>query len=197
MVGLFAYLEMGKITMSETTATSTETVETTEPATVASDGPIQLPDDHPLVKTLAAQKEALRELRTKAQKFDELEEAKKTELQKAQERAEAAEAALSKSALEAARATVALNKGLTESQAKRLVGSTREELEADADVLIADLQLAAAKTPKAPSADGQGAVGETVTGSDDGLDEAIAAAQKARNFPLVATLKQQKAAKKG
>lgn len=37
------------------------------------------------------------------------------------------------------RAEVALEKGLTLSQAKRLVGSTREELTADADVLIADI----------------------------------------------------------
>lgn len=39
----------------------------------------------------------------------------------------------------ALRAEVANAKGLTPSQAKRLVGSTREELEADADELIADI----------------------------------------------------------
>jgi hypothetical protein len=36
-------------------------------------------------------------------------------------------------------AEVANAKGLTPTQAKRLVGNTREELEADADVLLADL----------------------------------------------------------
>ena len=39
----------------------------------------------------------------------------------------------------ALRAEVANLKGLTPSQAKRLVGSTREELEADADDLLADI----------------------------------------------------------
>lgn len=39
----------------------------------------------------------------------------------------------------AMRAEVANVKGLTPTQAKRLVGATREELEADADELIADL----------------------------------------------------------
>jgi hypothetical protein len=39
----------------------------------------------------------------------------------------------------AIRAEIANAKGLTPSQAKRLVGSTREELEADADELLADI----------------------------------------------------------
>lgn len=39
----------------------------------------------------------------------------------------------------ALRAEVANAKGLTPTQAKRLVGSTREELEADADELLADI----------------------------------------------------------
>lgn len=39
----------------------------------------------------------------------------------------------------AMRAEIANAKGLTPSQAKRLVGSTREELEADADELLADI----------------------------------------------------------
>lgn len=39
----------------------------------------------------------------------------------------------------ALRAEVANAKGLTPTQAKRLVGTTREELEADADELIADI----------------------------------------------------------
>lgn len=39
----------------------------------------------------------------------------------------------------AMRAEIANAKGLTPTQAKRLVGSTREELEADADELLADL----------------------------------------------------------
>ena len=41
--------------------------------------------------------------------------------------------------MRALRAEVSNAKGLTPTQAKRLVGATREELEADADELLADL----------------------------------------------------------
>lgn len=40
----------------------------------------------------------------------------------------------------AARLTVALRKGLTETQAKRLIGDTEEDLEKDADELLADFK---------------------------------------------------------
>lgn len=95
-----------------------------------------------------------------AKKLAELEEASKSELEKAQ----AALAQIQKDAAEkeaaALRAQVALEKGLTPSQAKRLVGSSREELEVDADELLADLK--ANKSPAAPSPDGQGKQGEPV-----------------------------------
>lgn len=128
---------------------------------------IQFPDDHPLVKTLAAQKEQLRALKEKsaadaekARRYDEIEEANRSEIEKAQARAEAAEKELASSRLEALRTSVALQKGLTQTQAKRLVGSTLEELEADADDLLADLK--ASKPASSPSSDGQGKRGEEV-----------------------------------
>jgi nucleoid DNA-binding protein len=49
------------------------------------------------------------------------------------------EANAKKSDERAVRAEIANEKGLTPSQAKRLVGSTREELEADADELLKDI----------------------------------------------------------
>jgi len=128
---------------------------------------IQLPDDHPLVKTLAAQKEQLRAARAevaanaeKAKRFDQIEEANKTEIEKAQARADAAEKELASSRIEALRSSVALQRGLTPTQAKRLVGSTLEELQADADELLADLN--ASKPAAAPSSEGQGKQGEPV-----------------------------------
>lgn len=75
----------------------------------------------------------------KAKKFDEVEEARKTEQQKLEERAAAAEESAKRAQADAARLAIALSKGLTPSQAKRLVGSTEEELAADADEMIADL----------------------------------------------------------
>lgn len=71
-------------------------------------------------------------------------------------RAEAAE-------LRATRLEVAHAKGLTPAQAKRLVGSTQAEIEADADEILRDFPTAPAK-PAAPKPDpSQGARGETKT----------------------------------
>ena len=95
-----------------------------------------------------------------AKRLSELEEGQKSEIEKAMARADEAERRAALVELEALRASVALNKGLTPSQAKRLVGATLEELETDADELIADLK--ANKPAKAPSSDGQGVQGEKV-----------------------------------
>lgn len=178
--------------MSEQTVENPEPIVELTSATV--DAPIELPADHPLVKTLAAQKAEIKELKGYKTRVDEIEEAQKTELQKAQDRADAAELALAeREAQEALTALVADVADVKKVPAAVLRGSTREELEAHADTYLASLPV----IPNAPSADGLGEVGGTVTGSDDDLDTAIAAAEKARNFPLAITLKQQKAAKKG
>jgi len=92
-------------------------------------------------KALARKHEARAKAGAAAEKrLAELEDANKSELQRAaesarswQERAEAAE-------LRAMRAEVAARKGLTAAQAKRLQGSTEEELEADADELLSAFQ---------------------------------------------------------
>jgi hypothetical protein len=93
-------------------------------------------------------------------KLAELEDAQKSELEKAQARADAAEQRAAEKEADALRAQVALDKKLTPSQAKRLVGLTQEELEADADELLADLKNTSPGT--APSSDGQGKQGEPV-----------------------------------
>ena len=80
--------------MSESTAEAT----TTATETGATKGAEQqtenvtLPDDHPLVKTLAEQKKAIRDLKARAAKLDEIEEAQKSESEKAAERIAKAEA---------------------------------------------------------------------------------------------------------
>jgi hypothetical protein len=95
-----------------------------------------------------------------AQRLSEIEEANKSEFEKLAERAAAAEARADQIELSAARNEIALQKGLTPSQAKRLVGTTREELAADADDLLADLKASAPSV--APSSDAQGKQGEPV-----------------------------------
>lgn len=89
--------------------------------------PIQLPEEHPLVKTLAAQKELIKELKKRPAgdepgKVDELTQ----ELDNLRKENEA----LRVSQL---RATVAADKGVP---AQLLVGSTKDELESFADALV-------------------------------------------------------------
>lgn len=72
-----------------------------------------------------------------ATRLKELEDSQKSELQKLTESKEATDKELSAARLELARTRVALRKGLTEAQAKRLIGETEEDLEKDADELLA------------------------------------------------------------
>lgn len=74
---------------------------------------------------------------TAAQRLQEIEDASKTEQQRATEALSAAEKRAGEAEATALRFEIAFEKGLTPAQAKRLVGSTREELEADADDLKA------------------------------------------------------------
>jgi hypothetical protein len=77
------------------------------------------------------------DLRTKVQ---EHEDATKSDTQKLEERATKAEARAAAAENSAARLRVALNKGLTETQAKRLVGDSEEDLEKDADELLSSFR---------------------------------------------------------
>lgn len=83
-----------------------------------------------------------------AQKLADIEESQKSDLQKSEDRAARAEKLAADSASDATRARVALEKGLTPAQEKRLIGSTREELLADADVLLTDLGKSAPTVPR-------------------------------------------------
>ena len=69
-------------------------------------------------------------------RLKEFEDRDKTESTRAIERAEAAEKAAAAAEARALRLEVASEKGLTPAQAKRLVGESREELEADASELL-------------------------------------------------------------
>jgi len=71
-----------------------------------------------------------------AAKLAEIENAGKSELQRLQEQAEQATKRAEAAEASALRHEIAAAKGLTPAQAKRLVGATREELEADADEIL-------------------------------------------------------------
>lgn len=112
-------------------------------------------------KALARQNEQRAKQNAEAAKrLAEIEDANKSEVERAIARAEEAERRAQQLELDSVRASVALEKGLTPSQAKRLVGASREELEADADDLLADLKANRAST--VASADGQGRTGTAV-----------------------------------
>lgn len=118
--------------------------------------------------------EKVKELRDKAKRLDDLEEANKTELEKANARAEVAEKALADiaAAKDASklRDEIAKEKGVV---ASVLRGSTRAELEAHADELATTFKIV---KPKAPPADGQGNAGSGVHGDGDMSAEDIVSA---------------------
>lgn len=90
----------------------------------------------------------LKELEPLAAKAKELEDANKTEAEKLSERATSAEDRAGKVEGELMRLRIAMRKGLTEKQASRLVGTTEEELEADADELLESFGGEKKPTPK-------------------------------------------------
>jgi hypothetical protein len=74
------------------------------------------------------------DVKARAAQFDALEEQNKTELQREKERADNAERLAQEANVKALRADVALDKGIP---ANLLSGSTKEELEASAEALLA------------------------------------------------------------
>lgn len=89
-------------------------------------------------KEAASYRTKVRDLEPLAKKAQELEDAGRSELEKLTARAEQAERERVAEASRALRLEVAFEKGLTPAQAKRLVGDSREELEADADEILRD-----------------------------------------------------------
>ena len=115
---------------AETQATATET------------GEQETPKPKP-TETVEFWKQKAREQEARAKanaeaatKLQQLEDRDKTEAQRLTERAEAAEKRAAEIEGRAIRLEVAAEKGLTPAQAQRLVGETREQLEADADALL-------------------------------------------------------------
>jgi hypothetical protein len=115
-----------------------------------SDGDEELDVARAKAKIAKANREA-KNLRTRLKELEDAEAARKesemSDLEKANARAEAAEKRAQELEFNSVRAEIAAEKGLTPAQAKRLQGSTKEELEADADDLLEAFK-AAGGTPK-------------------------------------------------
>lgn len=119
-------------------------------------------------------------------KIQEYEDRDKSEAQRAIERAEAAEARAAELEASTLRMEVAQERGLTPAQAKRLVGTTREELEADAAELLRDFPVA--KERPLPPDPSQG----VKPGGSNSLDALIAEAQAKGDWKTVISLQNQK-----
>lgn len=114
-------------------------------------------------KALATEREARKAAEKKLAAYEKAEQAKADADKSEAEKRAAAEQRATDAELRATRLEVAHAKGLTPAQAKRLVGATKEELEADADEILRDFPTTPAK-PAAPKPDpSQGARGETKT----------------------------------
>lgn len=151
---------------------STETVESPAPADEApANETVEIPTDEPktfdaeYVKSLrqeaAKYRTQAKDNADKAKSYDEYVEAQKTEQEKKDEALAAAQSELAQMRAELLRSQVASKKQLPPSLVSRLRGETAEELEADADALLADLKgQYAPKQKTSPDQTGAGVVGE-------------------------------------
>lgn len=133
-------------------AADTETAETETQA---------VDDDTAKWKAMARKHE--RAAKALEKQLADIEAAKLSDLERAQQEAQQAAKRAEEAELRAMRIEVAAAKGLTPSQAKRLVGSSREELEADADEIIADFGSRPQVTAQST---GAGAVGPPAESDD-------------------------------
>lgn len=182
---------MTDTTVETTEVETTEVVEVTEPAT-------DISAEVEKWKALARKNEQrAKENADKAKRFDEFEESQKSEQQKLAEAAERSRQEAAETAVELARLRAAVKHGLSDDDLDLLGTGTPEEIEARAERLAA--RLKAATPPQSPPVDGQGRNGDPVIssgGEEKDIEEAIAAAQKSRNFAAAIQLKQQLAALK-
>jgi hypothetical protein len=116
---------------------------------------------------------AVRELRAKLAERGEADETSKSEIQKAADRIAQAEGRAQEAELRALRVEIAHEKGLPAGMARRLQGSTREEIEEDADDLTKTMPQPPQRRSQSTDA-GQHANGQAVTKSpNDWLREKI------------------------
>ena len=103
-----------------TNATPTPPAEQDQPASGDQSAPVKLPDDHPLVTALATQKDEIKELKAKAARLAEIEDAQKTAEQKSAEREAAAEKRAADAEARASRREIALDFKLSKDDAALL-----------------------------------------------------------------------------
>ncbi len=131
----------------------------------------------------AQRKAALDELKAAHAKLKEYEDRDKTEAQRTAERLAAAEQTAADATARLLRLEVGAEKGLTPAQARRLVGTTREELEADADELLASFPATQARPPTPKPDPSQGPKAPGAPKRPTSLHEAVQTAVAASKAP--------------
>lgn len=123
--------------MADDSSTTTPN-EGATPDTPAQDAPDSFKSDESKTRVLADLASERDKRQSLEARLKEFEDRDKSESERLTERATANESRATTAELAAMRLEVALDKGLTKTQAKRLVGTTLDELAADADDLLAD-----------------------------------------------------------
>lgn len=149
----------------------------------------------------APRADELEKLKAAAKELEKIQDSQRTDSEKATARAEAAEKELADLKPKFERLEVAYEKGLPPNLAKRLTGGTREEMEADADELLAefgdairkDSAATAAKDKEKRTAARKGAAGDAgPRGNREDTKPSVAsgaelfAARKAKKTPAAA-----------
>lgn len=138
--------------------------------------PEQLPDDHPLVKALAAQKDEIKALKAKASRLDEIDEAAKSEAEKTADALAAAKAEAAEATAELLRYRTAAAHGITDAEDIELflTGTDEETLVRQAKALAARVSPSG---PRAPKPDpNQGRSGAAPSSTADQFASAIESA---------------------
>lgn len=117
-----------------------------------------------------ARREAEKEKKDLEARLKDLEDKDKSENERLADKLKTAESNAATATADSLRLRVALRKGLNETQAKRLVGTTEEELESDADDLLASFKPAD-DDKKDPKPGPGGKPVEDLKGGGDPTDE--------------------------
>lgn len=127
-----------------------------------------------------ARRDAERQLKDVSTRLAELESRDKSEIERLRDEVERLKGESEAASSALMRADVAFEKGLSPVQAKRLMGVTREELEADADEILAMFQ-APALAPKSRPTPREGVGSDSPSHGETAKDRAVAAMRQLRH----------------
>lgn len=146
-----------------TDATEPEPTNTDTETPPAQTQDARLPDDHPAALALAKANKEAEALRKRVKEFEDRD---KSEHDKLTERATTAEVKATEAEARYQRLKIGIAKGLPPDLAERLAGTNEQELEADADRLIASLEGTRAAPAKPPSFDAGAKGGQADSATD-------------------------------